>query len=195
MLRPSSAIGLVAALAAMPPVAHADPACSEGVPATSFAAGARSRVATTAACDAFVITGDSATAPWSWGEAELALEAAPALRVSFHARALQSARTLEVRAPGLSVLLRQGGYGFYESEQQFARDGWKTLAGHSIYDPHTLEVERRGHAVTLWIDGERIASYQAGAPATPWRLAIGGKGYGGVAPRFLVRRVRVASGQ
>lgn len=180
---------LLAILLSWPAAASAE--CPRGLPASAFAPGDGSRLATTGACDAFVFTGNAATSPWSWGDAVLREAVPEAYRLTVRMRPLSGVRTLEIAVPGGVVMLHQGGFGFYESEQQFAATGWQALAGYSMHAEHVIAVRHQGRRVELTIDGTIVGETTFADRPTGRNLRLGAKGYGGMRPRVLVRGVRV----
>jgi hypothetical protein len=140
-------------------------------------------------CGDFVLATEAATAPWSWGEAEYtgALPDAYEVRLSWVRLSSDARGPHEVHLPGGALLVKTGGFGFYESEAQFARDGWAALPGHSLHHEHALRIRQRGRTVEVWIDGRFLARHTFASGAARRRLAVATKGYGGVRGRVLVR--------
>ncbi len=146
-------------------------------------------------CGGFVIAtaGNSLGGGFSWGSIRLRDKPPAHYRIDVRWRRLSadSDRTLEVFAHGVGVLLADGKYGFYETDAQFATDGWKRLPSYTTLREHAIALERKGAQLTLHVDGRLVASYTLKRAASKGEVRLGLKGYGATRARVLVRELSV----
>ncbi len=147
-------------------------------------------------CGSYVLATEGAQSPWSWGAGILKGTLPDAYELSLRYRRLtHDRRPVEFHLPGGAVLISEVAWGFYESEAQFARDRWTTLAGHSNLREHRVRIVQRGKTVQVWLDGSLLGTRTFTAITARRQLRIGLKGYQGVRARVLLRDVKVRPAQ
>ena len=89
------------------------------------------------------------------------------------------------------VLVRDGAWGVYLSEAQWAASGWHERAGLAPGDGVALTVALRGDQLTVSIDGEVVGTWTVEKRLAEQTLAVWLNGPAGVRTRVMMSDVRV----
>ncbi len=139
-------------------------ACAAAVTVDGFATDAGSTLAPGATCDELVLTGDATDGAFSWGAARdrRELPAAYEVRVQWQRLTGDGHRPLELHLPGGALMIRDGSYGFYESDARFVADGgWRPLPGHDTRRLHAVRVRGdRDGTIEAWVDDVALGRYR-----------------------------------
>lgn len=99
-------------------------------------------------------------------------------------------RSIEVELLGGTLLLRDGAWGVFLSDAQFARDGWREHPGLDTHREHLVEIVRRVDEAEIWLDGERLGTWPVVAEAAG-NPALAVQGAPGARARVLVRDLSI----
>ena len=153
-----------------------------------------SQVSPSPRCDELVLTTDAGAGPFSWGQIDLVDDMPPRFELSLVWQRLTSDDhlSLELGIPGGRFMLRRDGYGFYESDAQFAEyGGYQPLAGHTNLRANRIRLRQEGRAVQAWVDGEPLPPFQWSTQPGPITLDLALKGLSGHRSRVRVREFRI----
>ena len=185
-------VGAITALltAAMAPdVANAG--CDVDVPRIVVSRGSLARGAR---CGSFVIATDAAGTRTSEGRAGVV--ATIPYTLSLVARRLTGDGTANVQLElhGGYFMWRDGAWGIYVDEAQFARDGWQAAPGLDSRRDHRVVVERTAGEVAITFDGVALGRWPMVEPrgSAP---SIGLTGRRGARARLLVRELSLTPGR
>lgn len=177
---------VVGAVVLMTPRASADPRCGPQL----WRAEGSSWLAPTARCGSYILSTEAAALPWSWAAASYTKKVPTEFVVQLRYLRLtpDQAATFEVHVPGGAVLFKPGRVGFYESEGQFARDGWRKVP--ATFKERRVRIEQRGKRITVWFDQQKV-TWTFAASGGKREIKIAAKGYPGLRSRVRLREVRV----
>ncbi len=111
------------------------------------------------------------------------------LEVTWRRLGPESRKSIELRALGALLLLRDEEYGLYVwNEASFE---WRKLPGYRAHDEHRVAIHQTATTLSFSVDGKPIDSWQV--PAGGDRVGVGAKGAGGYRSWFAFRDFRVSS--
>ena len=141
---------------------------------------------------AWAFTTDGAPGTFSWGQVWLEPAPPEVFEVRIQWEALRDvAYSLEVILPGGFLLLRDGRFGFWESNAQFADDGWSKAPSLDVGRRHEIVVRQKGRDVEVLHDGRVLATHRFAARPENARVALGAKAPPSTRGRVLIRRIEM----
>lgn len=139
-----------------------------------------------ATCGAVIVTTDAASARVSTARAVVAAVAPYRLALQARRVAGDGGHAIQLELQGAYLLVRDGGWGFYVDEPQFAREGWHPVDGLDSRRDHAIVIERSAREVAIWLDGAALGRWAMPA-ATGDGPSLGLLGRRGARARLLVR--------
>lgn len=175
----------------LPGAALAGP-CDGALPISAFVADQDALVTSAGGC-AIVVETRPSPSLFSWGGARLARDVAPDFDLTLRWRRLgeRGGAPLELVVPGASLIVRDGGVGWWENDASWS--GWAAFDVDTSRI-HALRVEQRGADLRAWIDGTELPPFHLVAPPAPGRLSIALKGGTGDRAQLWADGIRLTEG-
>lgn len=185
-----AAIGLAVLMTAAAPREEAHAGCDVDLARFQVSRGTLARGAR---CGSMVIATDASATRTS--QARIMVPATVPYTLTLEARRLtgDGNASVQVEVQGGYLMWRDGAWGMYFDEAQFARDGWHSMAGLDSRRAHRIVVERMVGEVAITLDGVALGRWPL-LESSGMGPSIGLAGRRGARARLLVRELAVSQG-